>query len=188
MRELRAIVTFIFLIVSFSVYAQDKVTDKDYYEFYNSIPQPYGARRFVLESEPMRFDISNSLFERKGDGSVFDTLFSKSDSNFLKEQISRAANFFWGPGMIDNAKVANKRDIDALFNNGVDAGWGAFNKIYKGDGFCQYSVPLFSADRALCVIECSYHCGGLCGEGDIFYYKKVNGNWKMVYRKVLWIS
>lgn len=179
---------FLFLVIlPVGVYARQAnpkpITEKDYYDFYNAVPQPYKLSHFVLLSEPERFDTFNNLFEEKG--KLFDTIFSKSDSVFLMQQISKAANFFWGPGMIDGAKVGNKADIEGIINN---SGWNRFYSIYHVNSYCQYSVPLFSADRTICITLCSEHCGDLCGEGDVNYYKKINGKWQLVYHYVRWIS
>lgn len=183
----RILYTIFLLLFSVAALAQENkgVTDRDYYEFYNTVPQPYKLRHFVLVSEPERFDTFNNLIDTKG--KLFDTIFAKSDSTFLNGQIAMAAHFYWGPGMIDGSTVVNKADIDALFRSGGD-GWSSFNKMYKVDSYCQYSVPLFSSDRTICIVLCSEYCGSLCGEGDVYYYKKINGKWQVVYHYVRWVS
>ena len=156
------------------------VTRGNYYDFYNSINPPYRVRRVLLENQPLRFDISNNLLEKKG--KLFDTIFSKNDSAFLKKQVMQAATFFWAPGAIENTTVLSKPYIEYLYSEpgGRDR--------FSNDGFCSYSVPVFSSNRTLCIIMCAHYCGNLCSQGDVYYYKKINGKWKVIYHYSLWIN
>jgi hypothetical protein len=189
MMKSKGLVCALFVVMSFNVFAQNGggiVTAQEYYDFFNSIKKPSAETHFILVSEPERYSLSKNSDE--DDYNIFDTLFSKRDSTFLKEQVIKANKFVWGPGMINGSKVVNRSDIDELFKEGMGEGWDKFYKIYGNGGYWAYSVPLFSKDKNICVVKYSNHCGGLCGAGYIYYYKKTNGKWAEVYHYMTWIS
>jgi hypothetical protein len=55
-------------------------------------------------------------------------------------------------------------------------------------GYYNISAPLFSLDKELVIIEFSYFCGGLCGNGGTYVYKKENRTWRLKLTLIYWIS
>lgn len=41
--------------------------------------------------------------------------------------------------------------------------------------FYEMTIPLLSLDRQRAYVQLGYHCGGLCGNGQAIYLKKING-------------
>jgi len=170
---------FLLLLVSFFTYAQNKfnVAEHEYYDFYNSVSNPSKQIHFALESEPYTFDLAATGEDAK----LFDTIFEKKDKHLFSEQVDNARRFYWGPGMIYGSKVANKSDIIDLFRQGTDEGWERFEKLFGKQEYWVYSVPLFSEDKALCVVKYVDYCGPMCKSAFVYYYKKEEGKWKDIY-------
>jgi hypothetical protein len=55
-------------------------------------------------------------------------------------------------------------------------------------GYYNISAPLFSIDKEIAIVRISYFCGGLCGNGGTYIYKKENGTWRLKLTLVEWIS
>jgi hypothetical protein len=55
-------------------------------------------------------------------------------------------------------------------------------------GYYNISAPLFSIDKEIVIIRISYYCGGLCGNGGTYVYKKENGIWQLKLTISEWIS
>lgn len=50
------------------------------------------------------------------------------------------------------------------------------------------SFPILSSDNKTAMIEINNHCGILCGNGDIYVFKKVGNKWKIIEKVLKWIS
>ena len=50
------------------------------------------------------------------------------------------------------------------------------------------SIPIFSTDRKRAYVEVNFNCSGLCGGGEAIYLEKINNKWKIVDKKMTWIS
>jgi|GEM_PF-2216960 len=170
-----------FLVLGYCSLAQTKVpviAEREYYEFFNAIPNPLAELHPVIQSEPELFNMYDA--PQTNDRKLFDTIFSKSDTTFLVNQTIKAKSFYWGPGMINGATVVNKSDLGQIIGND-DAGWDRFDKMYRTRGYWVYSVPLFSVDKSICVVKYTNYCGNLCKANYVYYYKKEGDTWKAIY-------
>lgn len=52
----------------------------------------------------------------------------------------------------------------------------------------QISLPVLSIDKKTAIIQISNNCGMLCGDTHLFVFKKINGKWKVINKKMLRIS
>ena len=55
-------------------------------------------------------------------------------------------------------------------------------------GHFSISAPLFSIDKETIIIRISYFCGGLCGHGGTYVYKKEKKTWRLKLTLEEWIS
>ncbi len=88
------------------------------------------------------------------------------------------------PGIIflSNTESAN------IFRKGVD-GWDAYYKKYpKSGGILSLSDVGFDRDQTQAVIDVSYNCGWLCGEGGLLVLKKKEGRWYIFKQIGGWVS
>lgn len=51
-----------------------------------------------------------------------------------------------------------------------------------------FSTPLFTLDRQHVIIGIGNHCGSLCGEGDIYIYRKQDDKWVLWKKVAHWVS
>lgn len=160
------------------------ISSKDYYNFFNSIDQPDSIRQFYLESSA---DISHIL---KDTAMIFSdtSLFSPTDIEFIRTQLTERKNFTWERNKIKGAKVISTAKISKILNKGPVKGWATFNKKY-GTGFETFSFPLFTADKNTCIVYQAILCGNLCGHGATNVYKKINGRWRFIQTTgSVWVS
>lgn len=170
------------------------VTDSDYYAFYNSNANPYPVTTMSKACNPDSLPICNltSLPEynvlRDDTTEIFmDTLFTKDDRAYIKEQMIRERKFRWKDGELKNIKVIDGDKLRAFFDSlGVEEGWKAYFPIYKM-GYNKYSVPFFSCNKQRCIIFRGYECGMSYGLGNTNVYEKRNGKWVLVKSCAPWI-
>lgn len=66
--------------------------------------------------------------------------------------------------------------------------YNLLNEKYGTYTFVKFYNPIFSSDRKTVIIDMTIHCGGTCGGGSTFIYKKINNKWKKVYKLGRWVS
>ena len=88
---------------------------------------------------------------------------------------------------LKSAKIVPSKDIEEIFaKNGW---WDEFYRRYPGSrGFVEFTTPVFSADGLEALVYLSHSCGGLCGTGWVIHLSRVQGEWRIVDRQMLWIS
>jgi len=109
-------------------------------------------------------DINDPLFRTTRDSLNI----SRTDISFIKTQIKK-----------------NKKQIFLATSSLKDV---SFKK--SEDEFLpvtNISLPVFSVDRTIALINVNYHCGSLCGHGGIEVYRKVGGKWQRFIMK-FWAS
>lgn len=91
-------------------------------------------------------------------------------------------------------KVVASAKIDSLFNPAVSSTtqvpmWQPFHKAFpKAVGLLSLSLPGYSANGQVAIVQVSYACGPLCGSGGYWVLHRVNGNWVVVSRSPAWVS
>jgi hypothetical protein len=70
------------------------------------------------------------------------------------------------------------KSITELRNNDFDGEIGAVN----------LSKVFLNKKKDEGVLSCQFHCGGLCGKGYVLKIKKFGNHWKIIDRKMTWIS
>ena len=60
--------------------------------------------------------------------------------------------------------------------------WSNYRQKYSDSrGFWRLSVPIFSIDKQTVIQDERFSCGGLCGGGGTYIYRKINNTWKLIY-------
>lgn len=164
------------------IYAQTipVITPQDYYDFYNSIGGLDTAKEYYLENKTISFKFLNHDF--------IDSLLKPGDSSFYSQQEKAAKNFSWEAGKLIRAKIIDSNIINSFFKDDNDSGWPGFWEKYGRHGFWNLSIPCFSKDKRVCMFVTGLYCGEECGEGMIYYFKKVGNKWKLVYQHRTWVS
>lgn len=86
-----------------------------------------------------------------------------------------------------NLKPINKRKFNSFFKLDVDKGWSQINKKYQSNWVVEFSKISFSGNYA--AVYYGYHCGGLCGSGQLLVLeKKESSNWVIISTINLWMS
>jgi len=83
--------------------------------------------------------------------------------------------------------LISDEELKKFFDKGLN--WEGFYKKYpKSGGFSAFSRVGFSADGKQALVFVAQSCGGLCGEGNYYFLKNENGEWKVIKKQMTWIS
>lgn len=99
-----------------------------------------------------------------------------NDKSFMKLQDTLFDGVMLLPCFFENYKLV-KLDSSCYKVNNTDF------VPYKN-----FSTPLFTENRKYAIVEIGYHLGFLVSEGYCVLFKKENGIWKEISRKLLWTS
>jgi len=102
---------------------------------------------------------------------VTEECFNTSNLKDINYQLQ--LNTIWNQNDMNSIGISliKKNNTDRMFSIG---GWEKILKKYK-NGYFILSKPLFNSNKDCFLIFISYRCGGLCGFGEISFFKK-NGN------------
>ena len=113
--------------------------------------------------------------------------FTRKEKEYINKELSKMQKFRWKDSLLNNSLLIKQDTINAIFNKRLFDGWGYFHSRY-GQGFYEFSNPIFLRNHTMCIFYKGYSCGSLCGEGDLTVYVNEKGKW---IRKCLlssWIS
>lgn len=86
-----------------------------------------------------------------------------------------------------NLKSINKRKFISFLKQDPNRGWNQINRHYQSNWVVEFSEVSFSGNYA--AVYYGYHCGGLCGSGQLLVLeKKESANWVVISRINLWMS
>lgn len=87
-------------------------------------------------------------------------------------------------------RVVTRRELREIFAAGIDAGWKELARRYpRQRQYIQFSPAVFTSGYTDALVYYEYHCGGLCGGGEIVWLQPAgDGRWRV--RKILqrWVS
>ena len=165
-----------------------KITDEEIYEVINQLIPDSS----ILINQFKLFDDTDKIrrvIER------YPNHFKSEDKEYMYAQVYNKEHrikkkFIEGKGkrLFSDKKIrrffwfVNRKD-----RGNLDRRWDKFHKKY-GKGFYRISRPIFSKDKSVIIISEGFYCGGLCGSGGIYIYKKINGKWEMEEMYSLWVS
>lgn len=92
-------------------------------------------------------------------------------------------------------RIVDKAEIDRYMEipiesrpMGFDA-WSAFYAGFKGaQGLLTLSLPGYSTQRDIAIVQVAGACGELCGNGSFWILRKVSGRWQFEKSVQGWIS
>lgn len=85
-------------------------------------------------------------------------------------------------------KLVDKKDIDAMFEQGL-SGWDAFYKKFPDSGgHTRFSNVIMNARKDEALVFVKHFCGGRCASGKSFVLVKERGAWKITREDILWLS
>ncbi len=86
-----------------------------------------------------------------------------------------------------NLKSISKRKFNSFFKRDIYKDWDQIYKKYQSNWVAEFSEVSFSGNYA--AVYYGYHCGGLCGSGQLLVLeKKESANWVVISRINLWMS
>lgn len=119
-----------------------------------------------------------------------DSVFSSSDVIFLFQQSKNLKSFRFKSEKLPSKTVISSDTLLAFrkTHKSLTDYWKNFKKEFGSTGYCTISMPLFSVDKSKAIIRTSYHCGGFCGGGGTYIFKKENGKWTLIKTLSNWES
>jgi hypothetical protein len=115
------------------------------------------------------------------DSAAGDLLPALVRANSISQPVSRL-------GHGERFRVAGTDGLRAIFRGGGDA-WAKFFAAFPLDrGYYAVTSPVFSPDSSTALVYVEYHCGSLCGQGELYLVRRDGQRWKTVRRVRYWIS
>lgn len=107
------------------------------------------------------------------------TVLNHGDITYMLQYAQKLKNKNWHTRFLLNhsVKILKKRIQLPLHQN---------NKIIKD--YYEISIPVFSKNNDISIIQINHLCGIECGSAVLIILKKIDGRWKKVCEKTLWIS
>jgi hypothetical protein len=85
--------------------------------------------------------------------------------------------------------LLSKVELREIFSSQVTAGWIEFARRFPhSKRYSAFSKIAYSSDALTALMYYEYHCGGLCGGGDIVLLVREGGRWRVKQILNLWIS
>jgi len=127
---------------------------------------------------------SEQLFKDLIDSNFIDTV----DLRLFKKQMLQNGQFHLDKSQIKIRTFSRDSLIEVLSKDKTIKFWDYFRKKYQAKNFMIISLPLFSKDNNTILMSIDFMCGGLCGEGVVYVFKRINGKWIVIYSNREWIS
>lgn len=164
------------------------VGDRTIYDFLNSIIKD-GSPHFKYCDDIMDREFLPYFLTKSGSLEIMklDSIFTKRDIDFIFKQAGYSSYFKFDQKYISK----NIIELDTLksFTENLDVKHEYWNSIHDQYGtICFVKMPLFSFDKQTAILETGSSCGGLCGEGGMYIYKKVNDKWILIKVLSEWVS
>lgn len=105
-----------------------------------------------------------------------DSLFTDEDREFIKLQIKKTETFDLNQKYFSDFTVIPKDTILNLLSKSQNKNYGKII-LDKYEIMNWITLPLFSKNKGLAIINYEYLCGSLCAESRTSVYKKENGKW-----------
>nr|MBC7613396.1 hypothetical protein [Pseudopedobacter sp.] len=166
------------------------VNDSTIFEFVTFLSNDTIETNFVLRGDKFLDQAQLKYEDLIIDSIVKSNLFLKEDLEFIRIQQKFNESFKLNPKYFDEKDIISKKSFDTYRANPENRWnfWEDYRKRYGVKGYCAIALPLFSKDKETVIIKTYYACGGKCGEGGIFIYKKIDGNWVKVKELSRWIA
>ncbi len=173
----------------------DSVTDRDYYDFFNSTENPYPVSSMIGQCNPDSLKTCNLLSTpeygvlQEDTSEIFkDTIFSKADRAYMYSQCVKLKqrHFEWKNGLLKGIIVINGDRVRKVFDSaGADSGWTVYYRIFR-QGYNKFSVPLFSVDKTKCIVYRGFECGHT-GIGNTNAFIKKGNKWMIAKSCGPWV-
>ena len=119
--------------------------------------------------------------------SANDSLLSVADKIHMKQQIHQKSQI-WDENQLKNFRCIYPKDKREIKKYVDEDYWVNFKQKFGPGGLHYLSTPVFNRDKNICIIIHLFSAHLLLAGEDILLYKKINGNWQLVYDENLWIS
>lgn len=116
-----------------------------------------------------------------------DTLFSKKDKEFIVKQYKNSIHFILDQKLLKHKNIIEYDTTMLATREKSRAYWDKLLEKYH----CieTISLPLFNLKKDMAIVQISYNCGILCGEGGTYIFKlNRSGEWELYLKFEEWIS
>jgi len=183
--------TYIIILLLFakSLSAQEYEKDK---KFINEVVSHEGKmivldhlNNYTIQTIRDDFKSDTVQYDAKNAGTL---ILTKAEQKYIHKQLEEMERPYLKADLFDSTQIVSPSSIHRLFKKGIGEGWEAFYKRYSPKGYYVFSKPIFLRNDSLCIFYYGYSCGGLCGSGGLYIYKKTGSDWKPWLELFRWIS
>ncbi len=158
------------------------VSDNEVYSFLN----------FILEKQSKTISKcrNENVIELITENSELKKIFTDKDLIFIKKQTENENKFEINSEYLNNVNLVSQKKIKTLFSKSRDINifWKKFEKEFGTESFFSVSLPIFSLNKKIVIINTEFNSKGGFGYGASEVYIKVNGEWKIYKRFTGFIS
>jgi hypothetical protein len=138
------------------------------------------TKTFLINYAEFNCDKNDSMSIVMLDSLSNQNIFNPSDLPFVFEQIILSKTYLYEQDIFRNTILIPLDTIKKLGES--DDFWANYRQKYSDSrGFWRLSVPIFSIDKQTVIQDERFSCGGLCGGGGTYIYRKINKSWKLIY-------
>lgn len=87
-------------------------------------------------------------------------------------------------------RIVTSTELGEIFESRGRGGWQEFYRRYpRHRSYLRFTPVAFSADTLDALVYYEYYCGGLCGGGNVVWFRRQsNGRWQVQKIVAFWIS
>lgn len=164
-------------LLPYSKITKPKISKSDCYLFFNDVLE---KNAFIITEllQKTKLDKTHikilNHFTKKSKNKKLSRLINKNDLYFFIEQSKKRKSYSLDFSKINRIKSSRKK-LNELSTQNLEVYW---RKIYAiGDGYYFLSLPLFSIDKSIAIMEYNYSCGNVCYHLETRIYKRLSGKW-----------
>jgi len=132
-------------------------------------------------------EIKRALFD-SGTSNKF--VLTTNEKKYVRAELNKMRKYVWRDSLFQNSILIKKDSINYAFGKSNSAnmdGWDYFKRHF-GQGYYDFSKPIFIRNGTMCIFYRGENCGWLCGEGFVGVYVKKGKKWILKYELSSWVS
>lgn len=135
---------------------------------------------YLIDDAEFFCDINDSLSIVFLDSLSKQKIFTSNDLPFIFEQIKLSKTYSYKQESLQYTILIPQDTIRKMGES--DDFWTSYYQKYSASrGFWRLSAPIFSRDKQTVIQDERHACGGLCGGGGTYIYRKTKKSWKLIY-------
>lgn len=157
----------------------------------NNFGKPDNAHRERVTPDLMVADTTVNPKDYSGQGGLGSRLKLKAElqtiANFdVRVRSACSLGSRWGKR--GSVQIVSAEYLADFFKHRSDGWQDFYNKYPKSGGYFDFSTVGYNSAHSEALAYVGYHCGWMCGTGELLLLEKQAGKWHVENRTVAWVS